>query len=156
MLLEGVFVDVESKLLIEVFEEDATHVVTLADDDGVLFRELLEIGKRRTKHGVRRNVTHARRFVKIFHISLYAGNIADDALLGQIWNDLFKYRDGVLQRDGIDKQFGLEGLNLLVGRKALTIIREAHAFGIALEDSHLVVETQQVDEERAHLACPHY
>ena len=35
-------------------------------------------------------------------------------------------------------QFGLEGLNFLVGRKALTIIGETHAFGIALKDSYLM------------------
>ena len=34
MFLEGVFVDVQSELLIEVLEEDAPHIVALADDDG--------------------------------------------------------------------------------------------------------------------------
>ena len=59
MLLKGVLVDVESQLLIEVLEEDAAHVVALADDDGILLGELLQIGEGRTEHRVCRDVAHA-------------------------------------------------------------------------------------------------
>ena len=41
VLLKGVLVNVQPQLLIEVLEEDATHIVALADDDGVLFGKLL-------------------------------------------------------------------------------------------------------------------
>ena len=53
VLLEGVLIDVKTELLVEVLEEDAPHVVALADDDGVLLGELLQVGKRGSEHGVR-------------------------------------------------------------------------------------------------------
>ena len=156
VLLEGVLIDVQAQLLIEILEEDTSHVVTLADDDGVLFRELLQVGKRRTKHRVSRYIAHARTLIELLQISLHRGDITDDALLGQIGNHLFEHRDSIFQRDSIDEQLGLKLLDLLVGGKALTIIGKAHALRIAFEDSHLVVETQQVDEEASHLSCSHY
>ena len=44
-------------------------------------------------------------------------------------------------------------LDFVEGGEALTIIGEAHTLGIFFEDCHFVVKAQQVDEERAHLAC---
>ena len=75
------------------------------------------------------------------------GDVADDALLGEIGNHLLEDGDGVFQRDGVDHQFGLKRLDFLVCGKALTVVGEAHALRVALENCHLVVETQQVDEE---------
>ena len=147
VLLEGVLIDVQAQLLIKILEEDAPHIVALADDDGILLRELLQIGKRRTKHRVSRYIVQIR---------LHRGDIADDALFGQIGNHLLEHRDSIFQRDSIDEQLGLKLLDLLVGGEALTIIGKAHALRIAFEDSHLVVETQQVDEETSHLSCSHY
>ena len=85
--------------------------------------------------------------VKLFQICLHTGDVADDTLLGEIRNHLLKDRNGIFQRNCIDEQFGLERLDLLVGREALTVVGEAHPFGIALEDGHFVVKAQQVDEE---------
>ena len=155
VLLEGILVDVESQLLIEVLEEDASHIVTLTDDDGVLLRELLQIGKRRAKHRVGRHIAHACLLVEILQVGLHRGNIADDTLLGQVGYHLLEHRNSVFQRDGIDQQFRLELLNFLIRREALTIVGKAHALGITLKDSHLVVEAQQVDEETSHLSCAH-
>ena len=153
VLLEGVFVDVQAQLLIEVLEENTTHIIALADDDGVLLRELLQIGEGGTEHRVRRDVAHTTLFVKFFQIGFDTRDIADDALLGQVGNDLLEDRNGVLQRDGIDEQLGLKRAYLVVCGEALTIIRETHALRVALEYGDLVVETQQVDEETSHLAC---
>ena len=155
MLLEGVFVDVQPQLLVEILKEDTAHIVALADDDGILLRELLQVGKRRSEHRVRRDIAHACALVELLHIRLHGGDIADDTLLGQIRNDLLKYRDGVFQRDAIDQQFRLKLLDLIVGGETLTVIGEAHSFGISLKNCHLVVETQQVDEETTHLSCAH-
>ncbi len=70
--------------------------------------------------------------------------------------DFLKHRNSVLQRYGVDEQLRAERLNLVVGGEALTVVSETHALGVALEDGHLVVEAQQVDEEAPHLACSHY
>ena len=92
-------------------------------------------------------IAHPCALVELLHIRLHGGDITDDTLLRQIRNHLFEYRDGIFQRDGIDQQFRLKLAYLLVGGKTLTVVGEAHPFRIALKDSHLVVETQQVDEE---------
>ena len=155
MLFEGVFVDVQAQFLVEVLEEDAAPIVALADDDGILLRELLQIGKRGSKHRVCRDVAHASLFVKVFQIGFHAGYIADDALFGQIGYHLVEHWNGVFQRDGIDQQFWLESLYFLVGCKPLAVVGEAHALGIAFEHSHLVVEAQQVDKETSPLTCSH-
>ena len=36
VLVEGVFVYIEAKASVEVHEEDASHVIALSDDDGIL------------------------------------------------------------------------------------------------------------------------
>ena len=155
VLLEGVLVDVQPQTLIEVLEEDAPHVVALADDDGVLLRELLQVGEGGAEHGVRRDVAHARLLVELPEVGLHRGDVADDALLRQVWNNLLEDGDGVLQRHGVDEQLGAERLYLFVGGEALAVVGEPHALGVALKHGHLVVETQQVDEEAPHLACSH-
>ena len=156
VLLERVFIDVESQALIEVLEENAAHIVALADDDGILLAELLQIGKGRAEHRVSGDIAHARLLVEFLEVGLHRGDVADDALLRQEWYNLLKYRDGILQRDCIDEQLRTELAYLLVGGETLTVICEAHTTCITFEDCHFVVETQQVDEETAHLACAHY
>ena len=46
MLFKGVLIDVQAQSPIEIFEEDASHVIALGDDDSVFLRQLIEIGKR--------------------------------------------------------------------------------------------------------------
>ena len=155
VLLEGVLIDVESQPLVEVLEEDAPHVVTLADDDGILLGELLKVGKRGAEHRVGADIAHTRRLVELLHICLHRGDVADDALLREIGNHLAEYRDCILQGDGIDKQLGLEPTHLVETGKALAVVGEPHPLGVALKDCHLMIKTQQVDEEASHLACAH-
>ena len=71
MLLEGVFVDVEAKTGVEILEENASDEVALADDDGILLRELVEVGKRGTEHGVRAHVVHARTLIELLQSGLH-------------------------------------------------------------------------------------
>ena len=156
VLLEGIFVDIQAQLLIEVLEEDTPHVVALADDDGILLGELLQIGEGRTEHRVRRYIAHTRRLVELLQIGLHRGDIADDTRLGQMGNHLLKHRNGIFQRHCVDQQLGLKRLDFLVGRKTLAIVCEPHAFGISLKHCHLMLKTQQVNEEASHLPCTHY
>ena len=156
MLLEGVLVDVQTQLAIQLLKEATTHAVALLDNDGILLAQLLQVGEGRTKHRVRRYKAHTGLLIEVLQIGLYAGDIADNALLRQVRYHLFKHRDGIFQRYRIDEQFGLKGLNLVVGGETLTVVCKSHAFGISLKHSHFVVETQQVDEERSHLSCAHY
>ena len=68
VLFKGVFVDVQSQSMIQVFEEDAPHVVALADDDGILFRELLQVGKGGAEHGVSAHIRMPALFVKLLEM----------------------------------------------------------------------------------------
>ncbi len=141
VLLERVFVDVQPKPLVEVLEEDAPHVVALADDDGVLLGQLLQVSKRGAEHGVRGDVATARLLVELLEVGLHGGYVADDALLGQVGQHLLEHGDGVFQRYGIDEQLGAELAYLLHLREALTVISEAHALRIFLKHGHFVVKT---------------
>ena len=55
------------------------HVVTLADDDGVFFAQLVEVGKRRPEHRVSAHVGAAALFVKFLQSGLHGGYVADEA-----------------------------------------------------------------------------
>ena len=61
--------------------------------------------------------------------------------------------EGVFQCDGIDDQLGAEGFNLFEGGEAEGVVHEAQAAGIYVVNSRFVIETEQVDKERTHLAC---
>ena len=156
MFLKSVLIYVQSQLAIQILEEDAPHVVALADDDSILLAQLLKVGESWSEHRVSRYIAHACLLVKILQIGLYTGYIADDTLLRKIWYHLFKYRNCIFQRHCVYQQLRLEFLNLLERGEALTVISKPHAFGVSLKHSHLVVKTQQVDEERPHLSCSHY
>ena len=60
MFLECVFVYVETETLIEVLEENASHIVTLADDDGILLMQLVEVGECGSEHRVSAHISEAR------------------------------------------------------------------------------------------------
>ena len=113
----------------------------------------MQIGKGRSEHGVCRNVAASTLLIKLLQVSLHRGNIADDAVLRQIGYHLLKDGDGILQRHRIDQQFGLEFANLLQLCEALAVVGKPHALRVAFIDGHLVLKAQQVDKERAHLAC---
>ena len=94
--------------------------------------------------------------VEGLEVGLYRRDVRDDAVLRQVGHDLLEGRYGVLHCHGIDDQFGCEGLHLVHGCEALTVVGEAHALRIPLNDGHIVVETEQVDEEGAHLSGSHH
>ena len=47
-----IFAKVKAQTTVEVAEENAPHVVTFVDDDGIFVVERTQIGKRGAKHGV--------------------------------------------------------------------------------------------------------
>ena len=91
--------------------------------------------------------------IELLQASLHRSDVADDAILWQQRQQLLEDGNGVLQRDGIDEKLRLKLAYLLGIGKPLTVVGEAHALWVAVVDSHFVFETQQVDEERAHLSC---
>ena len=140
MLIETIFVNIQAQATIKVKEEDASHVVSLVDDDGILRGECSEIGKRRTEHRMRRDITHASLFVEILQSCLYRSDVRDDAILREAGNNLLEDLDCILQCDSIDDEFGLEVLYLVERREALRVIEEPHPSGINLIDGTLMIE----------------
>lgn len=108
VLFETIFVDVEAKSAVEIEEEDAPHVVTFVDDDSVFCGECAEIGESGAKHGMSGDEAHACGFVKVAQVGLYAADVADDAGLWQMRDNLSEDVDGVFERHGINDEFGLE------------------------------------------------
>ena len=66
-----------------------------------------------------------RDSIKLFEIGLYRTDVADDAVVGKIWQHLFECRDGVFHRHGIDDELWFELLDFVDLGEALTIVSEA-------------------------------
>ena len=113
VLGKGVFVDIESEATVEVEEEYASEVVAFGDDDGILGSQCPEVGKGGTEHGVGADIVHARSPVELVEPCLDAGDVADDALVVEIGNDLLKYGNGVLECDAVDDKVGVEVADFL-------------------------------------------
>ena len=58
----------------------------------------------------------------------------------------------MLERHGVDYEFGAEGLDFFLGSEPLRVVHEAQPLGVGVEDRRLVVETKDICKERAHLA----
>ena len=58
--------------------------------------------------------------------------------------------EGAAECDAVDDQLGGEGLHLVGRGEAEGVIDETHAARVGLEDGHLVIEAEQVGEERTH------
>ncbi len=156
VLVKGILVDVEPQPCIKVFKENAAHIVALADDDGVLLAELLQIGKRGAEHRMSGHITASALLVEVFQSGLHRCYVAEDAVFGQMWQHFVECGNGVLHRHGIDDKLRTETFNLLQRSEAPAVVREAHPHGVFLVYGRLVVETEQVEEKTAHLACSQY
>ena len=156
VFLKAVFVDVQVQPLIEVLEEYPSHVITLADDDCILFAQLVEIGKGRTEHRMRRHIGVSALTVPVFQSRLHRTDIRQDTVFRQYRQHFFKGRYRIFHRHRIDYKFRLEALHFIQCRKSLTVICKTKAACIFLVRSYFVVETKQVDEETSHLSCAHY
>ena len=156
VLIKGVLMQAQSELLIEILEENLTHIVALLDDDRILLGELVQVGECRTEHRVRAHVAEAALFVKLLQSRLHRCNVADDTVFREMWQQLLECRDGVFHGHSIDDEFRAEHLHLLHLGETVAVIGEAQSLGILFIYSHLVVEAEQVDEEASHLSCSHY
>ena len=152
VLFKGIFKDVQPEFSIKVLEEDASHVIALIYYNSILGREGAEVGKGRTKHGVRGNIATPCLFVILFKSRLHRGDVGKDAILGQEGEYRVKYRKGIFQRYGIDDQLWAEGLNFFKRCEALGVIGKAQAVRVDVVNRSFVVETQEVNEERAHFS----
>ena len=93
--------------------------------------------------------------VKLLQSGLYRSYVADNAVVREMWQHLFKGWQRIFYRHRIDDQFGTEHLYLFHLGEAVTVVGEAQSLSILLVNRHLVVETEQVDEETSHLTCSH-
>ena len=93
--------------------------------------------------------------VKLLQSGLYRSYVADNAVVREMWQHLFEGWQRIFYRHRIDDQFGAEHLYLFHLGEAVTVVGEAQSLGILLVNRHLVVETEQVDEETSHLTCSH-
>ena len=155
MLIKSIFMKTQSQLLIQILKEDFTHIVTLFDNNSILFRKLIQIGESRTKHRVRTHKSETTLFIEFLQTSLYRCNIRNDTVVREMWQHLFKGRKSVSYRHSIDDKLRTEHLYLLHFSKAVAVICETQTLGILLENCHLVIEAEQVDEETSHLSCSH-
>ena len=153
VFVERVFAHVQAEPAVEVAEEDAPHVVALVDDDGVLVAQAAQVGEGGAEHRVRAHVAHSRGFVEFLEAGLHRRDVAQDAVLRQQGNHLPEHVQRVFQRDGVDDQFGTEGLDFVRRGEPLRVVHEAQPFGVDVVHRRLMVEAEQVHEERAHLSC---
>ena len=152
MLIKGIFKDVETEFSVKVFEENATHVVTLVNDNCVFGREGAEIGKGGAEHGVGGDVTPTCAFIILLKSRLHRSNVGENAILWQQGEYFVEHTEGVFQRYGIDDQLRAEGLNLFKSGEALGVIGEAQTVRVDVVNRSFVVETQKVNEERTHFS----
>lgn len=78
VLAERIFLDVEAKTGVQVFEEYPAEVVAFADDDGVFVAEVGERGECGTEHGVGAHERVAGFGVELGKSGLDRGDVAQD------------------------------------------------------------------------------
>lgn len=152
VLVERVFEDVQLQRLVEVLEEDAAQVVAFGDDDGVLRAQVVEAGEGGAEHGVRGHVAEAAFLVEGLQAGLHGGDVAQDAVLGKHGQHLAEGVEGIFHRGGVDDQLGFKFLYLVQRGEAVGVVDEAQLVRVDVEHGRLVLETQYVIEEGAHLS----
>ena len=125
VLVEGVLKDVQSQTHIEVFEEDASQVVALRNNDGVLGTQLVQVGKRRAEHGVGGDVAEAALFIELFQSGLHGSDVAQYTVFRQQRQYLTEGIQCVLYRGSIDDQLGAELCNLFQRGETVGVVHEA-------------------------------
>ena len=142
VLLEAVLEDVQLQRAVEVLEEDASQVVALGDDDGILVAQVVEAGEGRSEHGMGGDVAEAAGFVELLQSGLHGGDVAEDALLGQQGEHVAEGVERVLHGGGVDDQLGAEVTDFVVGREAVGVVDEAHPSGFDVKDGCFVLEAE--------------
>ena len=152
VLVKGVLEDVEPEALVQVLEEHLAQVVALADDDGILIAQVAQAGECGSEHGVCAHEAEATLAIELGQLCLYRSDIAQYAVLGQCGYHLLEGLDGVLYCGRIDDKLGSELAYLVKCGEAASVVHEAQALRVDVIHCCLVLETQQVGKEGAHLA----
>ena len=150
VLVEGVFEDVQLQPAVEILEKYPPEVVALGDEDGVLVHQVAEVGEGGAEHGVGGDVGEAAAGVVFGQAGLDRGDVRDDAVGLEVGQHGVEGLEGAAECDAVDDQLGGEGLHLVGRGEAEGVIDETHAARVGLEDGHLVIEAEQVGEERPH------
>lgn len=152
MLFKGVVGDVEPQPLVDVAEEQSSHVVALTDDDGVFVRETAEVGKGGTEHRMGGDVAVTAVLIEVLEVGLHRSDVGEDALLRQMGEQRLEGGEGVFEADGVDEEFGGKGLDFFKGGESLGVVEKAKAVWVDVVDGGFVLETEEVGEERPHLS----
>src|SRR5574344_1182608 len=152
MLFESILKDIEVEPLIEIFKEYLAEMITLTDDDSILCTQIVERSKSRSEHRLRRNITKATFFIEALQSCFYRSDIANDTVFWKIGQHIFESLQGILDSHSIDEQLGLKLFDFFELCEAIGIIYKAQLLRIGIIDCCLVIETQNVIEERAHLS----
>ena len=150
MFVKGIFKDVQSQSLVQVLEEDLSHVVTFADDNGIFRTQLIQIGKSWTEHRVGRNIAESALFIKLLQSSLNGSNVADDAIFWKYGQYLVERIQSVLHRCGIDHQLRLEFFDFFQIRETIAVVHESQFVWIHIKHRCFMLETQYIGKKGAH------
>ena len=94
--------------------------------------------------------------VELLQTSLDRSDVADDAVGRQTRQHFPEGFNGVLDRHCIDDEFGLEIPNLVQLRKAIAVIHESQTFRPHIVHRRLMLKTDDIRKERAHLTGSQY
>ena len=105
-----------------------------------------------SEHGVGGHVAEAAFLIEFFQPGLHRSDVTQDAVLGQYGQYLAEGVEGVFHRGGVDYQLGFKLFYLVQRGKAVGVVDKAQLVRVDVEHGRLVLETQYVVEEGAHLA----
>ena len=151
VFVEGVFKNIQSKVLVQILEEYLAHVVAFTDDNGILGTQLVEVGKSRTKHRVGGYVTESTLLIPFLQTGLNRSYVADDTIFWQCRKHLVECIQCIFYRGSIDDQLGLEFADLIQCGIPVAVVHKAQLLRVDIEYSRFVLETQYIGKEGAHL-----
>ena len=124
MLFERIFEHIQSQTPIEIEEKEPPHVIAFGDDDGVLPTQIVEARKGGAEHRVGRDKAPTALRIVFAESRFYGSNVRDDAVFGQKVLHLSKSLERMLERDGIDEEFGRKVSNLIAVVETQGVIDE--------------------------------
>ncbi|OPZ10094.1 MAG: hypothetical protein BWZ06_01964 [Bacteroidetes bacterium ADurb.BinA261] len=90
--------------------------------------------------------------IKRIQPGFHGGDIAQDACLGYIRQNIMKRIECIFQRYGINHHFRGEIPNFFRIGHSDGVIRKAQFLWIGIEDRDFVIETEHIGKERSHFA----
>ena len=127
-------------------------MVSFTDDNCVLAAQIAEAGKCRTEHRVTGDIPESAFFVELLQSCLYGSDVTDDTVFGKHRQYFAEGVQRILYCNGIDNQFRFEVLDLFQCGEAIGIIHETQLVRVDIEHGCLMLKTQYISKEGAHLA----